>query len=343
MGDSSFHPGDGARSLHTPTFRCKRIGAFRARGLTDGSRILNLGSKPSRPYDGAAHEKKLSEAERPEDMADFKQIIYEVEGAVARVKLNRARYRNAQSHRLLDEMDKAFQRAAEDDGVRVIVLSGEGDHFSSGHDLGTPEETEDLASRGYEEGPAGVWKRMGKIFLDYGLRWRDLPKPTIAMVQGYCIYGGWEIASSMDLIVAAEDAIFLPGVIEYFSVPWDLGVRKTKELLFQNRFISATDAMEYGFVNRVVPRDKLEEETLALAERIIENDPFRLRMLKLSINQAQDAMGFHVAVQAALSNFILMAEARALLSDDERADGKRSLSTVDLARGHMERDLREGL
>ena len=172
-------------------------------------------------------------------MTEYQQILYEKQGAIARVILNRPRYRNAQSHLLLDEMDDAFQNAADDDTIRVIILSGAGDHFSSGHDLGTPAEEADVLERAYEDGIRGTYARFAKTFLEYGLRWRAIPKPTIAMIQGYCIYGGWQLASSMDLIVASEDTQLLPGFIEYFSVPWDIGVRKTKELLFENRFMDS--------------------------------------------------------------------------------------------------------
>jgi enoyl-CoA hydratase len=264
-------------------------------------------------------------------MTKYNHIIYEKQGTIARVKLNRPRYLNAQSQVMLEEMDDAFHRAESDKEARVIILSGEGDHFSSGHDLGTPEESMDALSRDYPLGISGVFMRMDKIYLEYGLRWRDLSKPTIAMVHGYCIWGGWQISSSMDLIVAAEDTKFLPGFVEYFSVPWDIGFRKAKEILFQSRFTTAQEAFELGFVNLVVPKEKLEAETLSLAERIAKTDPFLIRMTKLSINQAQDAMGFRLALQAALSNFIIMAHSGAILSAEEAASGKRSLSPVDKA------------
>jgi len=158
------------------------------------------------------------------------------------------------------------------------------------------------------------------------------------MVHGYCIFGGWQIASSMDLIVAAEDTKFLPGFVEYFSFPWDIGYRKAKEVLFQSRFVEAEEALTLGFVNRVVPRDKLESETLAFAKKIAEAEPFLTRMTKLSINQAQDAMGFRLAVQAALANFILLAHSGDILSAEDMAAGKRSLSPVDRALANLKEE-----
>ncbi len=234
----------------------------------------------------------------------YEQILYEP-GTVARVILNRPRYRNAQSRVLLEEIDDAFTRAVSDDDARVIVLSGAGDHFSSGHDLGTPEELADREKRGYPRDPHARHIRLQDVYCDMHLRWRNLPKPTIAMVQGYCIFGGWMIASAMDVIFAAEDAMFLASLFQYFTVPWDLGPRKAKEILFESRFLTAQEALKHGLVNRVFPREKLAEETLAYAQRVAENRPFGLRLIKFAVNQMQDTMGFSTAVRAAFQTYYL--------------------------------------
>ena len=256
----------------------------------------------------------------------YEQILYEKRDRVAVVTLNRPRYRNAQSRVLLEEMDAAFEEARADDEVRVIVLGGAGEHFSSGHDVGTPEEVEDATRRPYAEGRRGELERSWNLYIDCSLRWRDLPKPTIAQVQGYCIFGGFLIASVMDLIVASDDARFLPAHLQLCTAPWDLGIRKSKEILFENRFIDAKEALEIGFVNRVVPRHLLEKETMALAQRIAENDRLTLRMTKFSINQAQDAMGYRTAVQGAHSNFMVTR-----LGTDPRMKDRRRLKPVDKA------------
>src|SRR5690606_24590429 len=143
--------------------------------------------------------------------------------------------------------------------------SGEGDHFSAGHDLGTPEELADREARPTEEGLRGRYRRSWDNNIDKSLRWRNLTKPTIAAVQGYCIFGGWIIASSMDLIFAADDAMFLGTNFQYFTIPWDLHPREAKEILFESRFLNAQEAKELKLVNRVIPRERLEEETLAYA------------------------------------------------------------------------------
>ena len=235
----------------------------------------------------------------------YSTLLYDKVGRIGRITLNRPRYRNAQSTVLLKELDQAFEAAAADDGVRVVILAGAGDHFSAGHDIGTPDELSDpnsyLNTKGLTRRHIGSWQ----LFLDNTLRWRDLPKPTIAQVQGYCIFGGYMFASAMDLIVASTDAMFLPSLTQYFSAPWDVGVRKAKEILFQSRFVDADEALRTGLVNLVVPRSELERETIALAERIAETDPFTLRLTKFAINQAQDEMGFRTAVRNAHSHHFL--------------------------------------
>lgn len=237
-------------------------------------------------------------------MSEYGQILYREDGPIARLILNRPQYQNAQSRVLREELDHAFNRAMDSEATRVVVLSAAGDNFSSGHDIGTPEEKADRAARPYPSGAAGDFERTWHLNIENSLRWRDLPKPTIAQVQGYCIFGGWIIASAMDLIVASDDAKFIPGPVQYFTVPWDLGFRKAKEVLFQHKLLKAEEALELGFVNQVVPRGQLEKATDELARRIAETDPFVLRILKRSINMTQDAMGFRTAVEACYSNYL---------------------------------------
>lgn len=238
-------------------------------------------------------------------MTEFTQIRYEQEGRVARLVLNRPRYRNAQSRLLIEELDAAYARAAKDSSVGAIVLVGEGDHFSAGHDLGTPEEMADREVRPYAKGLRGTYERSWDLNIDTTLRWRNIPKPTIAAVQGYCIFAGWIIASASDVIFAAEDALFLPTNFQYFSVPWDLHPRKAKAILFESRFIDAAEAEELGFVSRVFTRERLNEEVMAYAARVADNDPFQLRMIKMAINQAQDAQGYSTHIQGAHAFYML--------------------------------------
>jgi enoyl-CoA hydratase len=240
---------------------------------------------------------------------EYQHIIYEP-GKVARIILNRPQYRNAQSWLMREEMDHAFDQAAEDDEVGAIILSGMGDNFSAGHDIGTREDREYREAIGRAEpGRLNRYKDMRYTCLENTLRWRNVPKPTLAMIKGYCIFGGWMFASAMDIIFAAESALFLPSHFQYFSVPWDIGPRRAKEILYEHRFITAWEAYEYGFINRVFPEEKLEEETLAYANRVADNylrDPFRLRTVKFSVNHMMDGMGFTTELEAGYQSYCMM-------------------------------------
>jgi enoyl-CoA hydratase len=232
-------------------------------------------------------------------------VGYDVADHVARITLRRPEYRNAQSRVLLEQLDEAFERAAADHDVHVVVLLGEGDHFSAGHDLGTPEEQADQERRPWRRGIRGWYETTFQLFFENTLRWRNLSKPTVAGVQGYCIFGGWMIASAMDVIVAADDAMFLGSHFQYFAMPWDLSPRKAKELLFEPRFLDAAEAEREGLVNRVVPRAHLEQEVLDWAGRVALNDPFQLRMTKLAVNLAQDAAGYTTHLTSAHALYVL--------------------------------------
>ncbi len=255
-------------------------------------------------------------------------VRYQVDGRVATVTLDRPRYRNAQSWRMLDELDAALERAQQDRDVRAIIVTGAGEHFSSGHDLGTPEQLDDLQARGVPQVGIAEYDAFRKYNLDLTLKWRALPKPTIAMVRGYCIYGGWMIAAAMDVIFAAPDARFLAGQVEYFSVPFDVGFRKAKELLFESRFIDAEEARALGFVNRVVAADRLEAETRAWAARVAENGYGTLRMAKLAVNKMHDLVGFTSAMEAAFADFLVVSR---MGGHPVPAPAERRLGGVDLA------------
>jgi enoyl-CoA hydratase/carnithine racemase len=299
---------------------------------TATARRLACQDEPSElDSDGAREVPGIEERSIMSEQAPFRHVRYERSGRIANLILNRPRYRNAQSRVLLEEMDAAFRSAEADDEVRVIVLAGEGDHFSSGHDLGTPDEVEDARRRPYGKGVRAMYQRSWDLFIDKTLRWRDLTKPTIAAVQGFCIFGGWMIASAMDIIIAADDARFLPALLQYFSIPWDLGPRKAKEILFQSRFVEAEEACRLGFVNMVVPRAKLMEEAMAMAARIAETDRFTLRMTKLAVNQAQDAMGFSAGIKNAHAQHMLLALGGYLREEREGEKPPLRLKGVDQA------------
>jgi len=258
---------------------------------------------------------------------DFQDILYEAQGPIGVITLNRPKYRNAQSYRMLDEIDAAFGLAKDDRNVRVVLVRGSGGVFSTGHDLGTPEAIEYRhqlgAAAGIEE-----YDQFKKYNLDLLIEWRNFPKPTIAMVEGYCIYAGWMLAAAMDVVFAADSAEFLAGFVEYMSIPWDIGIRRAKELCFESRFIPAAEAADYGLVNRVVPAADLERETYAWARRVAENSPDALRFAKIQMNKAQDAQGFTGFLEDSLGDYQAM---RFMLGQEMRLQGERRLATVDLA------------
>ena len=258
---------------------------------------------------------------------DFQEVIYTVEGPLGVITLNRAARRNAQGYRMLDEIDQAFALAKADRDVRVVIVRGSGGVFSTGHDLGTPEGMAYRQALGAEAG-IETYDQFKKYNLDLLVGWRNFPKPTIAMVEGYCIYAGWMLAAAMDIVFAADDAQFLAGVVEYMSIPWDIGVRRAKELCFESRFITAREAADYGFVNRVLAPADLERETYDFARRVAQNTPEVLRFSKMHANKAQDAQGFTNALEDSLGDYQAMMY---LPGSNLRMEGERRLLAVDLA------------
>jgi enoyl-CoA hydratase/carnithine racemase len=227
-------------------------------------------------------------------------ILYDVADGIATITLNRPEAANAQNMPLLDDLDEAWQRAADDPEVKVIVLQANGKHFSAGHDLkaGDPSQPTKFTL-------AGIYATESKRYLEYSLRWRNVPKPSIAAVQGVCIAGGLLLCWPCDLIVAADNATFSDpvvamgiGGVEYHGHTWELGARKAKEILFTGRAITAAEAEKVGMVNRVVPLDRLREETMALARDIARMHPFALRQAKRAVNQTLDVQGFYAAIQS---------------------------------------------
>lgn len=250
------------------------------------------------------------------DSAAFTTIRRETpEPGIALVVLDRPEKANAQSARMLHELNRALDDAARDEAVRVIVVAAEGRHFSSGHDL-APEADFDAQSAGVgpwsgfdAPGVEGNWAFEEEYYFGLCWRWRNIPKPTIAAVQGKVIAGGLMLVWPFDIVVASDDATFQDPVVsfgvngvEYFGHPWEFGVRKAKELLFTGRAITAELARELGMVNRVVPRDALLDETLVLAREIAGQPMMGLRLAKESINQMQNSQGLYESLRAAMAH-----------------------------------------
>jgi enoyl-CoA hydratase len=232
---------------------------------------------------------------------ELEQVIYEVVDAVAVITLNRPEAANAQSRKVLEELDLAWQAADRDPAVKVIVFKSNGKHFSAGHDMASTkssaEPVEWHADAYYD------WET--RHYLHYAKSWREVPKPSIAAVQGKCIAAGLMLCWPCDLIVAADNAQFSDPVlamgicgVELHAHTWEFGPRKAKELLFTGDAITAQQAEQLGMVNRVVPLAELVPATMQLAQKIARNDAFALRMAKRAVNKTLDIQGYTTAIDA---------------------------------------------
>lgn len=243
-------------------------------------------------------------------------VLYSVLDGIATVTMNRPEFNNAQNSKMTYALDAAFRRAVDDDEVKVIILRGSGKHFSAGHDIGTPgrdiNQSFDRASLWYDHvnKPGGefLYVREQEVYLGMCRRWRDLPKPTIAMVQGACVAGGLMLAWVCDMIIASDDAFFsdpvvrmgIPGV-EYFAHAFELNPRIAKEFLFLGERMSAERAYQMGMVNRIASRENLEEETYSIAQRIGKMPRMGLALTKQAINHIEDLQGKRAGMEAAFA------------------------------------------
>ncbi len=239
----------------------------------------------------------------------YQRMLYEtVEPGIVKIMMNRPEKRNAQDALMFSEMTDAFIKADLDETVRVIILGGVGKDFSAGHDMsgaGEPAQKGTLLAQALDTKLTGMemrFKRETYIYLRQCLDIRNCSKPTIAMVQGNAIAGGWMNAAMCDLIIASDDAQFIdpvlrmtPAAVEVLYHPYDVGFRKAKRILWTGEPISAQEGKRLGFVEEVVPRDKLEATTLELARKIAINQPIAVGLVKNSINHAWDLMGQRMA------------------------------------------------
>ena len=250
-------------------------------------------------------------------MGGYRFIEYETldEERIARIALNRPRVRNAQNRGLLVELDHAFSRAERDDTVRVVILKGNGPAFSAGHDLGSrealaerepgPGKHESYTCNGATAGPVESRHRQEyHYYFDNTRRWRNLRKITIAQVHGNVLSAALMLAWCCDLIVAAESTTFADVVgtrlgmcgVEYFGHPWEFGPRKAKELLLTGDSLDADEAYRLGMVSKVFPDETLDDHAVAFARRIAALPTMTALMIKESVNQSVDSMGFATAL-----------------------------------------------
>jgi enoyl-CoA hydratase len=252
-------------------------------------------------------------------VADYQHITYETldDGTIARIMLNRPEFRNAQHRGLLVELDEAFLAAEADDQVRVVILGGTGPLFSSGHDMGSPEsvaERQDgpgrhpttLINGGTRQGAENRMLQEWHYFFENTRRWRNLRKITIAQVQGTVYAAGLMLMWACDLIVCADNVRFADVVgtrlgmcgVEYFAHPWEFGPRKTKELMLTGDSLDVEEAHALGMVSKIFPVDDLGQRTLEFARRIAALPTMTALLIKESVNQTVDNMGFYNALQA---------------------------------------------
>jgi enoyl-CoA hydratase len=224
-------------------------------------------------------------------------VTYDAAAAVATITLNRPEKLNALSKAVVAGLHEALDRAERDDDVRVVILRGAGKHFSSGFDLQEEVHSSELRS-------ALDWSELLGEDIAATMRLWSFPKPTIAAVDGYCLAGGCELAMACDLIVCTDDARFGEPEIRYGSgpvtllLPFIVGQKKTNELLFTGGLLDARQALDCGLVNRVVKAEELDEAVAAIVAAIVPTPLPVLRLTKLALQRAYEAMGLRTAVDA---------------------------------------------
>jgi enoyl-CoA hydratase len=248
-------------------------------------------------------------------MGDYTFLQYEThdDGRIVRILLDRPDARNAQNRGLLVELDEAFLRAEADDTCRVVLLGGTGPMFSSGHDMGSKVAREEYTTHptssinggtraGAEKRMLGEWH----YYFENTRRWRNLRKITVAQVHGPVYAAGLMLMWACDLIVAADDVVFADVVgtrlgmcgLEYFAHPWELGPRKTKELMLTGDSIDVHEAHRLGMVSKVFPRAELSDKALDFARRIASLPTMTALMIKESVNETVDNQGFYNSLNA---------------------------------------------
>lgn len=242
-------------------------------------------------------------------------VLYRVEDGIAILTMSRPQFNNVQNSQMTYALDDCFRRAVNDDAVKVIMLTSTGKHFSAGHDIGTPGRD---VNKSFEQERKSLWwdhsnkpggeflyVREQEVYLNMCRRWRDIPKPTIAVVQGGCIAGGLMLAWVCDLIIASDDAFFqdpvvrmgIPGV-EYFAHAFEMHPRIAKEFLFLGDRMPAARAYELGMVNRIFPRDALQSEAQKIAIRIAGQPRMGLALTKQAVNHIEDLQGKRNGMEA---------------------------------------------
>lgn len=264
---------------------------------------------------------------------EFTTILYKesLEDGIAWVTMNRPQKRNAINKQMITEMSEAFRRAENNEDVRVIILNGEGPCFSAGHDLSVEEKYPNTSEERIK------WER--KYYFDEIMYLRNLRKPVISEVHSYCIAAALVLALVADIVIASDDAVFSDPVVrmgansqEVMILPWLIGEKKAKELLFTGDSFTAAEAEKLGMINKVVSRKDLTSTVNQMAKRIAFMPPIAVSLVKESINNTLDNMGYTNSMKMHFSSHLLSH------STEEAKKGMGSSKRKDLKTYFEERD-----
>jgi enoyl-CoA hydratase len=233
-------------------------------------------------------------------------VRYETDDKVSVITLDRADKLNAINAVMKEQIIAALARADKDTATSVIVLRANGRSFSAGFDIGRSPD------RGKDSGAAdpNTWDPILHRSFDFGMAPWSATKPVIASVQGHVLGGGCELTLMCDLTIAADDARFGEPEVRFshlgplMVMPWFIGLKRARELLFFGDMIDAKTALQFGMVNRVVPTAELREATMKYAKRLSLISPEALRWGKRVINRGAEIAGFRAALEAGVDSFV---------------------------------------
>jgi enoyl-CoA hydratase len=223
-------------------------------------------------------------------------VLYERDGAVATLTLNRPRRLNAITPELVEGLGDALRRAQDDPAVHALRLRGAGRAFCAGYDIGWGAESMADAEAGRPWDPIADYRTMSRFVDAYMALWRS-PKPVLAQVHGFCVGGGSDLALCSDLIVCAEDCRIGYPPARVWGSPttmmwvYRLGLERAKRLLLTGDALDGRRAVEWGLASEAVPAEALDDAALALAGRVARLPSNQLHMMKLLVNQAYEQMG----------------------------------------------------
>jgi enoyl-CoA hydratase/carnithine racemase len=233
----------------------------------------------------------------PESQADQATVLVEDRGPVRRVTLNRPAARNAQNEEMLTELSRVFADTRETPEVRVLVLAGAGESFSSGHDI--KEAAFNPRYRANIETVEGRFRQERDLFVRPIELLQALPIATVCRVQGHCMAAALMLVGACDLVVASDDASFSSGVTKVMAaadvevpwVYWALGERRAKQLTWLSETLDAQDALRMGLVNWVVPGEELEGKVGSVVDELLSVPPEAISLSKLSMRFMENRRG----------------------------------------------------